>query len=578
LLLRIGTLEALHIASGEGSTVSRGMVVTQTQLQLAKAAGSAISLTGLEDAQKTNLFKQDWSFEKMGIGGLDAEFSQIFRRAFASRIFPMSVLKKLGVKHVKGMLLYGPPGTGKTLIARQIGKMLNGKEPKVVNGPEILSKYVGQSEENIRKLFQEADAEYTERGDDSDLHIIILDEIDSICKARGSSKDGTGVHDTVVNQLLSKIDGVHALNNILVIGMTNRKDMIDEALLRPGRLEVQVEISLPDEHGRYQILSIHTASMREAEYLASDVSLDMLAKHTKNFSGAEIEGLIKSAASFAFARQVQVDNVKSVDIDALQVSKADFDRALEEVRPAFGVNSDDLQACLRGGMLNYGGALQPLLSSATDLLKQLKSSHHTSLLSILLEGESGSGKTALAAKLALESDFPFIKLLSPDNLIGQGEAYKVQHIARVFDDAHKSPLSLIVLDDLERLLEYVRIGPRFSNVVLQTLLTCIKRVPRTGKLVVIATTSCADVLESFELLDAFNVSLHVPTLSTKDSLSVLSELGVQNVVAVESILKTVSSGLPIKKLLLVIEMSMLPDQTLDPHRFALTLQEAGLLK
>ena len=112
---------------------------------------------------------------------------------------------------------------------------------------------------------------------------------------------------------------MHALNNILVIGMTNRKDMIDEALLRPGRLEVQVEISLPDEHGRYQILSIHTASMREAEYLASDVSLDMLAKHTKNFSGAEIEGLIKSAASFAFARQVQVDNVKSVDIDALQV-------------------------------------------------------------------------------------------------------------------------------------------------------------------------------------------------------------------------------------------------------------------
>jgi ATP-dependent 26S proteasome regulatory subunit len=95
-----------------------------------------------------------------------------------------------------------------------------------------------------------------------------------------------------------------------VIGMTNRKDLIDEALVRPGRLEVQVEISLPDEHGRFQILSIHTASMREAKYLSAEVSLPELATETKNFSGAEIEGLIKSAASFAFAREVQVDNLK----------------------------------------------------------------------------------------------------------------------------------------------------------------------------------------------------------------------------------------------------------------------------
>ena len=103
------------------------------------------------------------------------------------------------------MLLFGPPGTGKTLIARQIGKMLNGKEPKIVNGPEVLSKYVGQSEENIRNLFAEADAEYAERGDDSDLHIIIMDEIDSVCKQRGSSRDSTGVGDTVVNLSLIHI-------------------------------------------------------------------------------------------------------------------------------------------------------------------------------------------------------------------------------------------------------------------------------------------------------------------------------------------------------------------------------------
>ena len=135
------------------------------------------------------------------------------------------------------MLLHGPPGTGKTLIARQIGKMLNGREPKVVNGPEVLSKFVGESEENVRKLFAEAEADSRARGPDADLHVIIFDEIDAVCKARGSVASSAGVHDTVVNQLLTKIDGVDALNNILLIGMTNRKDMLDEALLRPGRLE-----------------------------------------------------------------------------------------------------------------------------------------------------------------------------------------------------------------------------------------------------------------------------------------------------------------------------------------------------
>lgn len=155
--------------------------------------------------------------------------------------------------------------------------MLNGKEPKVVNGPEVLSKYVGQSEENVRKLFKEAEDEYKLRGDDSDLHIIIFDEIDAICRQRGTRNDGTGVHDTVVNQLLSKIDGVDALNNILLIGMTNRRDMIDEALLRPGRLEVQMEIGLPDEKGRLQILRIHTAKMRQNNLLDPNVSLTELA-------------------------------------------------------------------------------------------------------------------------------------------------------------------------------------------------------------------------------------------------------------------------------------------------------------
>ncbi|VEL12425.1 unnamed protein product [Protopolystoma xenopodis] len=228
-----------------------------------------------------------------------------------------------GLKHVRGILLYGPPGTGKTLMARQIGKMLNAREPKIVNGPSILDKYVGESEANIRKLFADAEEEAKRMGEHSALHIIIFDEIDAICKARGSTVscphysgslyfskacDGAGsaVHDTVVNQLLTKMDGVEQLNNILVIGMTNRRDMIDEALLRPGRFEMQMEINLPDEDGRVQIFNIHTSQLKKSGKLAPDVKILELAKLTKNFSGAEIEGLVRAATFTAMYQHINV--------------------------------------------------------------------------------------------------------------------------------------------------------------------------------------------------------------------------------------------------------------------------------
>ena len=138
------------------------------------------------------------------------------------------------------MLLHGPPGTGKTLIARQLAACLNCAEPKVVNGPELFNKFVGGTEKKIRELFGDAIAEQKEKGEESGLHVIIFDEIDAICKERGSSSNDT--HSNAVNQILTMIDGVDALNNTLVIGMTNRKDLIDNALLRPGRLEVHLEI------------------------------------------------------------------------------------------------------------------------------------------------------------------------------------------------------------------------------------------------------------------------------------------------------------------------------------------------
>lgn len=168
--------------SKELPTTQRGLLMQQTDITFVKSPDSSIRLTGNRSIGN-QIVQPNFKFEDMGIGGLDTEFGQIFRRAFASRIFPSTLVQKLGIQHVKGILLYGPPGTGKTLMARQIGKMLNAKEPKVVNGPEILNKFVGQSEENIRKLFKDAELEYKARGDDSDLHIIIFDEIDAICKS-----------------------------------------------------------------------------------------------------------------------------------------------------------------------------------------------------------------------------------------------------------------------------------------------------------------------------------------------------------------------------------------------------------
>jgi len=269
--------------------------------------------------------------------------------------------------------------------------------------------------------------------------------------------------------------------------------------------------------------------------------------------------------------------MKTGKLDDMELMMGDFTRALGEVKPAFGMQAEDLHICVRGGMIEYGAAQRELMGSASELIRQVQRSEHTSLLSVLVEGESGSGKTAIAAKLALDSDLPFVKLISPNACVGMSEVGKASMIAKVFDDAHKSPLSMVVLDDLERLLEYVRIGPRFSNPVLQTLLTCLKKQPKTGKLIIVATSSSIGVLEQLEMLDAFNVTYHVPTLDKAEALTVLSTLGAKNARAIEPCLNAVGKGMPIKKLVLVAEMSMDAERNLDPVRFATTMQSAGLL-
>jgi vesicle-fusing ATPase len=482
----------------------------------------------------------------MGIGGLDKEFNAIFRRAFASRVFPPEIIEQLGCKHVKGILLYGPPGTGKTLMARQIGTMLNAREPKIVNGPQILDKYVGESEANVRRLFADAEEEEKRLGPNSGLHIIIFDEIDAICKSRGSvAGAGGGVHDTVVNQLLAKIDGVEQLNNILVIGMTNRRDMIDEALLRPGRLEVQMEISLPDENGRCQILNIHTRRMREFNKINKDVDCRELALLTKNFSGAELEGLVRAAQSSAMNRLIKAASKVEVDpaaMEKLLVCRDDFLNALDgDIKPAFGAAAEILDSFLARGIINWGPSVGSILEDGGLYTEQVRASENQSIISILLEGPPNSGKSALAAKLAKLSDYPFVKVCSPDEMVAFTESAKCLQIRKVFDDAYRSQLSCVVVDNIERLLDYGPIGPRYSNLTLQALLVLLKKAPPKGrKLLVICTTSRRQVLEDMEMLSAFTSILHVSNLSTPEHIvKVLQDTNVFDQKEIQSIHKKI---------------------------------------
>ncbi|XP_007568336.1 vesicle-fusing ATPase isoform X3 [Poecilia formosa] len=563
-----------------------GLMVGNSQVIFEKAENSSLTLVGkakTKEARQT-IINPDWNFEKMGIGGLDKEFSDIFRRAFASRVFPPDIVEQMGCKHVKGILLFGPPGCGKTLMARQIGKMLNAREPKVVNGPEILNKYVGESEANIRKLFAEAEDEQKRLGANSGLHIIIFDELDAICKQRGTGASSTGVHDTVVNQLLSKIDGVEQLNNILVIGMTNRPDLIDDALMRPGRFEVKMEIGLPDEKGRVQILNIHTNKMRSFNLLAADVDVKELAAETKNYSGAELEGLVRAAQSTAMNRHIKATSTVEVDMERaekLLVTRADFIGSLNnDIKPAFGTNQEDYSSYIMNGIIKWGDPVTHVLDDGELLVQQTKNSDRTPLVAVLLEGPPHSGKTALAAKIAEDSQFPFIKICSPDKMIGNSEISKCQAIKKVFDDAYKSQLSCVVVDDIERLLDYVPIGPRFSNLVLQALLVLLKKPPPKGrKLLIIGTTSRKDVLQEMEMLDAFSTTIHVPNISTGeqlvDALELLGSFTDKERASIGQQLRGKRVWIGIKKLLVLIEMSLQMDPDYRVIKFMTLLRDEG---
>jgi len=250
------------------------------------------------------------------VGGLE-QLKEELHEAVEWPLKHKEAFEHTDVKAPKGVLLYGPPGTGKTLIAKALAHTTESNFISI-KGPELLSKWVGESEKGVREVFRKARQ--------AAPCIIFLDEIDALAPSRSSGSSDSHVTDRVVSQILTEIDGLEELHNVLIIGATNRVDLVDNALLRPGRFDRILEVPLPDAKGREKIFKIHTRK----KPLADNIGFTKLVELTDGFSGAEIEGVCNRAAMSAIRRYV---NKKEKSVKSIKITQDDFENAIEKIRP-----------------------------------------------------------------------------------------------------------------------------------------------------------------------------------------------------------------------------------------------------
>lgn len=398
------------------------------------------------------------------LGGLDNEIKKI-REMVELPLRHPELFEKVGVEAPKGVLLYGPPGTGKTLLAKAVANESNAHFISI-SGPEIMGKFHGESEERMRDIFKEAS--------ENAPSIIFIDEIDSIAPKRDEVVGE--VEKRVVSQLLTLMDGLKSRGKVVVVAATNRPDSIDPALRRPGRFDREMEIGIPDEKARRDILRIHTRGMP----IDKSVDLDKMSRVTHGFVGADLEALAKEAAMGSLRRVIpemdlEQDRISPEILKKINITQKDFLRAQREVGPSalreVVVQVPDVRWDDVGGL----DGLKEELREATEWpMKYQEAYRHVDAEAphgILLHGPPGTGKTLVAKALARETDSNFISIKGPELLskwVGESE----KGIREIFRKARQAAPCVIFFDEIDSLAPKrgSDMGTHVTeNVVSQTL-------------------------------------------------------------------------------------------------------------
>ncbi|GKV53592.1 hypothetical protein SLEP1_g60111, partial [Rubroshorea leprosula] len=426
------------------------------------------------------------------IGGVRKQLAQI-RELVELPLRQPQLFKSIGVKPPRGILLYGPPGTGKTLIARAIANE-TGAFFFCINGPEIMSKMTGESEGNLRKAFEEAEANAPS--------IIFIDEIDSIAPKREKAQGE--VERRIVSQLLTLMDGLKSRAHVIVIGATNRPNSIDPALRRFGRFDREIDIGVPDEVGRLEVLHIHTKNMR----LSEDVDLERVARDTHGYVGADLASLCTEAAMQCIREKLSLFDLEDETIDAeilnsMAVTDQHFETALGTSNPSAlretvvevpNVTWGDI-----GGLESVKRELQETVQYPVEHPEKFEKFGMSPSRGVLFYGPPGCGKTLLAKAIANECQANFISIKGPELLtmwFGESEA----NVRDIFDKARQSAPCVLFFDELDSIA--VQRGSRIgdaggaSDRVLNQLLTEMDGLSAKKTVFIIGATNRPDIIDS----------------------------------------------------------------------------------
>ena len=440
------------------------------------------------------------------IGGLKNEVQKV-REMIELPLRHPEIFDRIGIEAPKGVLLHGPPGTGKTLLAKAVANETNANFYSI-SGPEIMSKFYGESEERLREVFKEAE--------ENAPSIIFIDEIDSIAPKR--EEVSGDVEKRVVSQLLTLMDGIQSRGKLVVIGATNRPNAIDPALRRPGRFDREIDIGIPDEQGRLDILLIHTRGMP----LTEDVNLESIAKVTHGFVGADLEALSKEAAMRSLRRILPEINLEQPKIPAeilnkIKITKQDFDEALRDIQPS--ALREVLVQRPNMGWDDIGGLQQVKEELAEAIEWPLK---HANLFAeanveppkgILLYGPPGTGKTMIAKAVAATSEANFISIKGPE-LISKWVGESEKGVREVFRKARQAAPCVIFFDELDAIAPRRGGSEGDSHVterIISQMLTELDGLEDLKGVVVIGATNRPDIIDEALLRPGrFDRILEVP--------------------------------------------------------------------